>query len=144
MKIADHIQLWKGYFTYQDGYEAIDQYIEVPFSMKLTFNGTSFTGESTDAESETIFDKPATVKGFVEEHKISFVLQYPYAYFKDEDGTLVLDKKAKHPEIRYFGILDEDNKGYIGMWEMTVYEEKYFDDYLEEVANGTFEMRRVK
>ena len=24
MKIIENIQLWKGYFTYQDGYEAID------------------------------------------------------------------------------------------------------------------------
>lgn len=144
MKIVNHIQLWKGYFTYQDGYEPIDQYIEVPFSLKLTFNGTSFTGESTDAESETVFNKPATVKGFIEDNTISFVLNYPCAYFKDEDGKIFLDKKVKHPEIRYFGILNEDNKGYTGMWEMTVYVEKYFDDYLEEVANGAFEMRRMK
>lgn len=144
MKIIENIQLWKGHFIYQEGYEAIDQYIEVPFSMKLTFNGDSFTGESTDSESETIFDKPATVKGFIEDNTISFVLNYSCAYFKDEDGKIFLDKKAKHPEIRYFGIFDKDSKGYTGMWEMTVHEEKYLEDYIEEIANGTFEMRRMK
>lgn len=144
MQIADTIQLWKGYFTYQDGYATIDQYIEVSFSMKLTFNGSSFVGESTDAESENIFDRPATVKGFIEEDKISFVLNYPYSYYKDENGKFSFDKKAKHPEIRYLGFFDEDSKSYTGMWEMTVYEEKYLNDYLEEIANGAFEMRRVQ
>ncbi|CAM4137815.1 hypothetical protein FLJU110815_18840 [Flavobacterium jumunjinense] len=29
MQITNNIQIWKGYFTYQDGYEAIDQYIKL-------------------------------------------------------------------------------------------------------------------
>lgn len=143
MKIAHNKQTWKGFFTYQDGYESIDQYIEVAFTMELTFNENSFVGISSDSESENAFDEPATVRGFIEEDKISFVLNYPCSYYKDENGKIVLDRNSKHPDIQYLGFFDEDKKSISGTWEMTVYEEKYLDDYLEEIANGEFEMGRV-
>ena len=144
MKIVDCNQIWVGFFTYLDGYEDIDQYIEVDFTMNLIFNGDSFHGITEDSESKHIFDKPTTVKGFIDGNKIIFVLNYPYAYFKDNDGEIFVDKNSKHPEIRYFGIFDEIEKCYYGEWEMTVYEEKFGDDYLEEVLNGNFQMRRKK
>ena len=110
MKIVDSNQIWEGFFTYQDGYEDIDQYIDVDFTMNLIFNGDSFHGTSEDSESKYFFDKPTQVKGFVDGNKISFVLNYPYAYFKDYDGQIFVDKNSKHPEIHYFGIFDETEK----------------------------------
>ncbi len=144
MNIAHDKQTWKGFFTYQDGYELIDQYIEVAFTMELTFNDNSFTGISTDSESENVFDKPATVKGFIDENKISFVKNYPCSYYKDENGKIILDRDSKHPDIHYLGFFDKDKKNISGTWEMTIYEEKHLDDYLEDVATGEFEIRRVK
>lgn len=144
MKLTENKQIWEGYFTYEDGYEVIDQYIDVKFRMELIFNDNSFVGTSTDSESEGFFDKPIYVKGFILDNKISFVVNYPYLYYKNEDGKIITDKKSKHPEIRYFGIYDEITKKYFGTWEMTMYEEEYLGDYIEEIANGEFEIKRVK
>jgi hypothetical protein len=143
MKITHNKQTWKGFFTYQEGYESIDQYLEVDFSMELTFTDNSFTGISSDSESAAFFDKPATVKGFIVENTISFVKNYPCNYYKNENGEIVLDRDSKHPDIFYLGFFDEDKKCFSGTWEMTLYEEAYGDDFLEEIANGEFEMRRV-
>ncbi len=144
VRLIENKQIWEGYFTYEDGYEVIDQYIDVKFKMELIFNDNSFVGTSTDSESEGFFDKPINVKGFILDNKISFVVNYPYLYYKNEDGKIIIDKKSKHPEIRYFGIYDEITKKYFGTWEMTMYEEEYLGDYIEEIANGEFEIKRVK
>lgn len=144
MKLTENKQIWEGYFTYEDGYEVIDQYIDVKFRMELIFNDNSFFGTTTDSESEDFFDKPINVKGFILDNKISLVVNYPYLYYKNEDGKIIIDKKSKHPEIRYFGIYDEITKKYFGTWEMTMYEEEYLGDYIEEIANGEFEIKRVK
>lgn len=143
MKLVHNKQIWKGIFTYNDGYDEVDQYINVGFQLELIFNDNSFVGTSIDLESQHIFDKPAAVKGFVDDEKISFVLTYPCYYYKDENGTIVLDKEAKHPEIHYLGYWEADQKSICGIWEMKVYEEKNADGYLEALANGGFEMRRI-
>ena len=145
MKIIDNRQTWKGFFTYLEGYESIDQYIKVEFTMQLIFNGDSFNGTSIDSESENIFKEPAKVIGFIENDKISFVKNYPYHYYKDENGEIVIDENLKHPNIEYLGFYDENERKFFGTWEMIVYEEKISEDqYLEEVANGEFEIQRTK
>jgi hypothetical protein len=144
MFIKNSKQIWEGFFTYNEGYDISDQNIEVAFKMELIFNKDSFIGFSTDSESENIFKKPSSVKGFIEDEKISFVINYPCFYYKDETGNIFLDKKNKHPEIYYLGFWDNDKKCYSGTWTMTVDEEKYFDDYIEEILNGEFEIRRIK
>jgi hypothetical protein len=144
MEIVDNKQTWNGFFTYQDGYESIYQYINVPFVMQLVFNGNSFVGTSTDAESENVFNQPATVKGFIEEDKISFVMKYPCYYYKDESGTILLDKDVQHPNIEYLGFYDSNERKFSGTWEMIIYEEKISEDqFLEEVLNGEFEIKRI-
>tara|TARA_R100000935_G_scaffold21876_6_gene40575 strand:- start:1004 stop:1438 length:435 start_codon:yes stop_codon:yes gene_type:complete len=136
-------QYWKGVFSYLDGYETINQYKEVSFSMEITINDNSFIGTSTDSESKDVFDKPAIVKGFIDDDKMSFIVKYPCAYFKDEDGKIVIDKSLEHPDIHYLGIFDDNKKNVDGNWEMTIYEEKYGDDYLSEILNGEFQMKRM-
>ena len=145
MKIVDNKQTWKGFFTYLDGYEIIDSYIKVEFQMDLTFNDNSFSGTSTDSESENIFVDPILVKGFIDEYMISFVINYPCYYYKDEDGTIKLDKNSQHPNIEYLGFYDQIEKKYSGTWEMIISEEIISEDvYMEEVANGEFEIYREK
>ena len=145
MRIVDNNQIWKGFFTYLHGYEIIDAYIKVAFQMDLTFNGNSFTGTSTDSESENIFIEPIIVKGFIENDIISFVINYPYHYYKDEDGNIKLDKNSQHPNIEYLGYYDESEKKYSGTWEMILSVEIISeDDQIEEVANGEFEIYREK
>lgn len=145
MRIVDNEQIWKGFFSYLEGYEIIDSYVKVPFKMNLTFNGNSFTGTTIDSESENIFTEPIKVKGFIENDKISFIVNYPYFYFKDENGEILVDKNLKHPNIEYLGFYDEMEKKFSGTWEMIIYEEKITEDeYIEEVANGEFEIYREK
>ncbi|HRE76979.1 MAG TPA: hypothetical protein PLL09_04050 [Flavobacterium sp.] len=145
MRIVDNEQIWKGFFSYLQGYEIIDSYVKVPFKMNLTFNGNSFIGTTIDSESENIFTEPIKVKGFIENDKISFIVNYPYFYFKDENGQILVDKNIKHPNIEYLGFYDEMEKKFSGTWEMIIYEEKITEnEYIEEVANGEFEIYREK
>lgn len=145
MRIVDDKQRWKGFFTYLHGYEIIDTYIKVTFQMDLTFNGNSFTGTSTDSESKNFFDEPIIVKGFIENDIISFIINYPCYYYKDEYGNIKLDKDLPHPNIEYLGYYDQNEKKYSGTWEMIISEEKISEDeYIEEVVNGEFEIYREK
>ena len=143
MKLIQNKQMWRGNFTYCDGYEEIDRYTNVDFEMELFFTNDSFVGTSTDSESKDLFDKPATVKGFIDDEKISFLLNYPCLYYKDDNRQLVLDRESKHPEIHYLGFWDGDKNNILDTWEMIIHEGKFGDDYIEEFATGTFEMRRV-
>ena len=136
-------QNWKGYFTYYAGYEPEEQYKEVDFQIEIYLEGNNFSGTSSNSETKSSFDKPATVKGFFDNEKISFVLKYPCAYFLDENGEVVLDRNKEHPDIHYLGFFEDDQKKVSGNWEMTIYEERYGDGYLNEILNGTFEMRRI-
>lgn len=145
MKIINNTQIWKGFFTYLQGYDAIDNYIKVGFEMELNFDGDSFTGTSLDSESENIFQEPVIVKGFIENDIISFVKNYPYHYYKDEDGIITVDQNLSHPDIEYLGYYDDSENKFSGTWEMIISQEKISEDeYLEEVVNGEFEIYREK
>ena len=145
MKTIHKKQNWKGYFTYLEGYDTIEQYKQVEFTLELTFNDkNSFIGFSTDVESKNAFNKPASVKGFIENDQISFVVKYPCLYYKDQKGNIILDESSEHPDIHYLGFFDDENNIVNGNWEMTVYEEKYADGYLEEILNGEFQMRKTQ
>ncbi|WP_298755017.1 hypothetical protein [uncultured Psychroserpens sp.] len=143
MKMNDVKQEWKGFFSYMEGYDAIEQYKKVSFTMEIIIIDNIFEGISIDSESENAFNEPATVKGFIDEAKMSFIMKYPCAYFKDNHGKMILDHSTKHPDIHYLGFFDDTKTQITGNWEMTVYEERYGYDYLEDVLNGDFEMRRT-
>ncbi len=142
MKTVHAEQNWKGFFSYLDGYETAEQYIEVEFSMKIIFSGESFVGTFSSSESKHVFDEPPKVKGFVEDGKISFILKYPFSYFKDENGKFHTDKTTTHPEVHYLGFFNEDKSMVEGNWEMVKFLDQSLNDYTEEIFNGTVEMRR--
>ncbi len=143
MKPVNIIQKWKGTFNYRDGYEDSEQYKEVEFIMEITLSENSFVGISTDSESKNVFDQPATVKGFIDDEKINFIMKYPCAYFKDESGKITLNRLAEHPEIQYLGFFDSSKSSVRGNWEIIEYEEKYLDGYIEEISNGEFVMKKI-
>ena len=145
MKIIDSEQIWKGSFSYLEGDDVFDSYIEVSFKMSLTFDGDSFIGTRTDSESESIITEPILVKGFIENDKISFVVNYPYYYYKDENDKILVDKNLSHPNIEYLGYYDQIEKKFSGTWEMIINEEKITEEeYLEEIIGGEFEIFREK
>lgn len=141
---AIHIkQNWKGFFSYLEGYDTIEQYRRAEFTMEITLMENVFVGISTDSESKHAFEKPATVKGFIEDDKISFIMKYPCLYYKDNTGKIIIDRSSEHPDIHYLGFFEENKSSVVGNWEMTIYEEKHVDGYLEEILNGEFEMRKL-
>ncbi|MDP5200891.1 hypothetical protein [Flavobacterium sp. DG2-3] len=145
MKIVDNEQTWKGSFSYLEGYDIIDSYINVSFKMNLTFDGDSFVGTTIDSESENIITEPILVKGFIENDQISFVVNYPYHYYKDENDEILVDKNLSHPNIEYLGFYDQAEKKFFGTWEMIISTEKITEEeYIEEVASGGFEIYRDK
>nr|WP_321228642.1 hypothetical protein [uncultured Psychroserpens sp.] len=143
MKTVHLKQHWKGYFTYLEGYETIEQYKQVEFTMEITLTDNSFIGTSTDAESRHAFDEPATVKGFIDDEKISFVMKYPCSYYKDDFRKIQLDKSSQHPDIHYLGFFDNDKKTVSGNWEITIFIEQTIEGDLEDVSNGEFEMSKI-
>ncbi|MHC0446152.1 hypothetical protein ACWA1F_12130 [Flavobacterium sp. 3-218] len=145
MKIVDNEQTWKGSFSYLEGYDVIDSYINVSFKMNLIFDGDSFVGTTIDSESENIITEPILVKGFIENDQISFVVNYPYHYYKDENDKILIDKNLSHPNIEYLGFYDQVEKKFFGTWEMIISAEKITEEeYIEEVASGGFEIYRDK
>lgn len=139
MKVVHHKQNWFGYFTYpiynDDGKLLDDVEERIPFEMSIQIQDGAFTGIATDEESKHLFDKPATVKGFIEKNLISFIKQYPSLYYINEDGELAVDSQKEHPEIRYTGFLNETQNEIIGEWEMgTSPGEGYW---------GEFELKKV-
>ena len=144
MKVLQLKQKWEGFLTYLDGYEDVEFYKDVNFSMEIELEKKSFTGFSVDAESKDVFKKPAKVKGFFDNDKISFVMKYPCYYYKDDNSKIVLDLKSEHPDIHYLGFFNDKKDSVSGNWEMTIYQEKHLDGYLEETLSGSFEMRLMK
>lgn len=136
-------QNWEGTFTYTEGYNALMQYIEVDFKLEIVITNNSFVGTSMDSESKHLFDNPATVKGFIENKTISFIMKYPCSYYKNENGDIIKDESLEHPDIHYLGYLSDDKKQVSGNWEMTIYEEKHGEGYLEDILNGEFQMQRI-
>jgi hypothetical protein len=142
MKTVHSKQNWKGFFSYLEGYDTAEQYLEVEFSMEIMFEEESFTGTFTSSESKHVFNEPAKVKGFVEDDKISFILKYPFSFFKDENGNFNTDKATEHPEIHYLGFFNEDKSMVEGNWEMAIIHDQSLSEFTEEIFNGKFEMRR--
>ncbi|RZS93859.1 hypothetical protein [Aquimarina brevivitae] len=144
MKLENTKQTWQGSFSYLEDHSNLVQHIEVPFIMQIEEKEGSFFGTSVDDESKEVFDQPAMVTGFFEENMVSFILKYPYSYYRNEEGVLIVDKNKEHPDIHYTGFYDPDSQDFQGNWELVLDKIFFGNDYLEEVLQGPFEMKRIK
>lgn len=144
MRIVTKNEIWKGFFYYEVGYSGLSTLREVKFEINIIVDNNSFEGVSKDDESKGCFDKSIEVKGFFENNFISFILKYPYAYFRDEEDKIVIDKKLKHPDVNYYGEFDEDKKSYNGEWEMIYEVEELADGDVVEISSGSWELRKFK
>ena len=142
-------QLWRGYFSYfsedQNGELLEDR---VSYEMKLEYNNGSFTGTTIDEETKELFNDPITVNGFTEGKFISFIVQYPYNYYFDEESNqLKVNYKEEYPGCEYAGEYDEVESKYFGEWKIKLKEKKtglFQDGYIEQSYNGYWEMERIK
>ena len=116
--------------------------------MQLVFDKNSFEGTRIDAETKDHITEPITVKGFVTGEFINYTVQYPYAYFiDDETGEIVLEKDTPHPGVTYTGEYDSASKAYFGEWTVIFAEERiglFQDDTIEESWSGKWQMWRVR
>jgi hypothetical protein len=131
---------WKGFFSYgpEYGEELFNQ--KVNFMLHLKANGKEFEGTSVDIEGVGANFETATIKGFVEGDLISFVKQYPFDHFFNEDGSVQTDTSKPQPEIHYTGHYHERKKIFIGDWEMVIHSEPYGKGWIEESCTGQWEM----
>jgi hypothetical protein len=110
-------QTWTGHFTYREGYTGIEQELIVPFTIEWDLENDIIDGDCIDDEAKTLFSRPATVRGFIEDGMISFIKQYPAAWSKDQTGQAFIIDDKPAPEIHYSGTWAGDH--YEGEWEMT-------------------------
>ena len=151
---------WKGEFTLGPEYGS-----EVGKSFNFILdiqdeNGT-FSGTCIDDETDGKFSEPIIVTGFWNNEVISFIKQYPFLYYTNDDGEIIIDREQKHPEITYTGEYDNALNKFSGDFELTIGyiplpKENYapFDptnprpfreeDYLETLMTGTWSMQRIE
>src|SRR5690554_2756114 len=104
---------WKGKYSYKldDG----SQSITVGFELNIIMSDGSFYGSSTDDEFCKICDIHPTVKGFIDDNIISFLITYPFSYARNDFGELELIKTIKNYQVEYNGNITEADK-WNGEW----------------------------
>jgi hypothetical protein len=110
-------QTWTGYYTYGEGHPDAGKELTVPFTIEWELENGIINGNCIDDETKTLFSRPATIRGFIEDDMISCIKQYPTAWSKDENGTAYIIDEKPAPEIHYSGVWAADH--YEGEWEMT-------------------------
>lgn len=114
----------------------------VAFKMEVELDDNlNFSGTIWEAEFSSLTEEIPTVKGYIEEDHISFVLNYPLFYACDEKGQVYIDASKEGHEVIYDGYWNNVSKEWVGEWEVegqTVLEGT--GDIFTEVFIGTFEM----
>lgn len=114
----------------------------VAFKMEVELDDNlNFSGTIWEAEFSSLTEEMPTVKGYIEEDHISFVLNYPLFYARDEKGQVYIYASKEGHEVIYDGYWNNVSKEWVGEWEVegqTVLEGT--GDIFTEVFIGTFEM----
>lgn len=111
--------------------------MEVELDQKLNFTGTVW-----EAQFSTISNEKLSVKGFIEDSHISFVVKYPCLFARNEKGQIFIDQSKEGNEVIYDGYWNSESNTWVGEWEVegqTVLER---GDIVTEVFIGTFEMKK--
>jgi hypothetical protein len=134
---------WKGQFTLGENYES-EEGESVDFILYLLHNDGVFNGICIDNQVEGLFSEPITVNGFWDNELISFTKQYPFLYYPDEKGKLIIDRSRKHPEISYTGEFDNIQNCYSGEFILIEDSIPLADGgYLELELSGTWTMKKI-
>lgn len=132
---------WIGIITYGPEYGEFEGK-ELFFAANFIQTADTFTGTAIDTGGAFPNEEEATISGFLEEDKISFVKQYPYEGFIEEDGTVTTNKDKPGPEIHYIGKYNTLTNSFEGTWEIAMDEFQYGDGWFENIATGTWTMKR--
>lgn len=133
---------WKGEYIYGPEYEN-NQGQKVEFILDLIENNGSINGVCIDFETRQYFSEPITVSGFIDDGFISFTKQYPFSYFINGQGQIVVDRTKPHPEITYSGEFNPETNTFLGEWDLVVDSQKFGDGYFDDSLTGTWTMKRI-
>lgn len=133
---------WKGKVIYGPDYGELENK-ELYFSVDITQNLDTFTGIALDTGGVGANPNKAAINGFVDGNEISFVMQYSSTARFDENNKVVIEKDKPSPEINYWGTFDPLTNVIEGNWEIVINSEQIGYGYLDDIATGSFSMRKV-
>lgn len=135
---------WQGFFQYGPEYGEIVSGKEAEF--RLFIEGLSddqFEGRIIDWEGMGVNGEVSTVKGFIQDHFISFIKHYPVSLVIDEWGSgYIMEGDTEGHKVYYEGAFDPKQDCFAGTWEIVTETEDHPDFTKEEVATGTWRMYR--
>ena len=129
---------WVGQYTYHsERHELVDS-----FEIELQYQDGLVTGTSKDI---SLNNEPGTIKGFFENGILSFTKRYHRLIFEDDQGNIMADDSAESLEINYTATFDENEKAFIGFWEIHLGGEQVGlqEEYMEDFERGDFFMRKI-
>ncbi|MFI5140804.1 MAG: hypothetical protein ACHQII_00485 [Bacteroidia bacterium] len=115
---------------------------ELYFDAEFIQDKDLFTGTGRDTGGSGASPDIATIKGFLEDDEISFIKQYTTNHYIDEEGKITIDKNVPGPEINYYGSFNKLNGMFEGHWEMLMGSQKYGEGWFDDMATGTWAMKR--
>ena len=131
---------WIGTYTVlaEDGSEERTKSFEMILKEK---EDEEFEGEIIDSSEKNRNPEKAKVTGFIMGDTVSFVKQYPFMFYYNEEGQLVTDESKPHPEINYQGEINENE--ITGEWDMEVGTMQFYGDYYSKMRSGVWQVKRV-
>ncbi|RYZ31093.1 MAG: hypothetical protein EOO10_00355 [Chitinophagaceae bacterium] len=133
---------WLGEFIYGSEFGDELHGEKVSFRLFLRDKGNyEFEGTSVDIEGiHANFDE-AIIKGFMDDHHISFTKEYSTYYVIDEEGNSTIDK-GQAPRLSYSGEFNYNLKKFSGDWELIANEKLFGDGSFVDIFTGTWEMMK--
>ena len=132
---------WKGKYTLGPEYGS-DAGITSEFTFDITDNNGEIIGISNEPELKGLIDDQITITGFFEDNILSFIKHYPYTFYSDESGKIVVDKETKHPEIEYTGEYNKAEDKFYGSWMMIIDTIQDSERTMNSILTGTWEISR--
>jgi hypothetical protein len=107
---------WSGVLIYGKGYLKLrNEKLFFTIEFSETEEG-EFEGVARDTSGAGLNPHEATVKGFLEGKRISFIKQYKSNQIEDKDSKLILEKGHPGPEINYSGSFNSSTGAFEGEW----------------------------
>lgn len=123
MPFAPIARKWTGYFKYGKAYSLSHQLKRSRFELELNFTNLQFDGTCNDEYTQLFFDRPALVKGTIENRAIEFVKKYPALLTIDDNEQTTVDHQLPAVPIIYKGVFRKSwlrRRLYIkGTWTIT-------------------------
>jgi hypothetical protein len=133
---------WNGFFTHKTGSEEQQTEHAVNFILNMLSSGGEINGSFTDDDTRDIMNVPATFQGFVDESFISFIIQYPFFFTRNEAGELLFTENAEHPPVHYSGEFIQEESLFRGVWEIEYYVHDVSDESQVYIQSGNWEMKK--